>query len=99
MPFLRLAEVVGRHPSLYFAAYVPVVGLCIFLRISSFFRLGSKTLSVPVVCLDASFLLVVVSLMSAILDSLRGFHRSRHFYHSVACIPGQRFLIGELRLE
>ena len=79
MPFLGLAEVVGKLPSFYFAAYVPIVGLCIFLRTSSFFRLGSKSLSVPVACLHAALFLGVVPLMSAILDSLRGFHKSRRF--------------------
>ena len=79
MPFLGLAEVVGKLPSLYFAVYVPVVGLCVVLRTSSFFQLGSKSLSAPVACLHAALFLGVVPLMSAILDSLRGFHKSRLF--------------------
>jgi hypothetical protein len=79
MPFLGLAEVVGKLPSLYFATYVPIFGLCIVLRTSSFFRLGSKSLSAPVVCLHAALFLGVVPLMSAILDSLRGFHKSGLF--------------------
>jgi hypothetical protein len=79
MPFLGLAKVVGRLPSLYFAVYVPVVGLCIVLQTSSFFQLGSKSLSAPIVCLHVALLLGVVPPMSAILDSLRGFHKSRRF--------------------
>jgi hypothetical protein len=79
MPFLGLAEVVGKLPSLYFSTYVPIVGLWIVLQTSSFFRLGSKSLSMPVACLHAALFLGVVPLMSAILDSLRGFHKSGLF--------------------
>jgi hypothetical protein len=79
MPFLGLAKVVGRLPSLYFAVYVPVVGLCVVLQTSSFFRLGSKSLFVPIACLHVAFLLGVVPPMSTILDSLQGFHKLGHF--------------------
>jgi hypothetical protein len=79
MPFLGLAEVVGRLPSLYFAMYVLFVGLCVVLRTSSFFQLGSKYLSMPVACLHAPLLLGIMPPMSAILDSLRGFHKSGRF--------------------
>jgi hypothetical protein len=79
MPFLGLDEVVGRLPSLYFAAYVPIVGLCIVLQTSSFFRLGSKSLSTPIACLHASLLLGVVPPISEIMDSLREFHKFRNF--------------------
>jgi hypothetical protein len=70
MPFLGLFEVVGRIPSLYFAMFVPVVGLCIVLEISSFFRLGSRPLSTPIVYLHVSLLLGVVPPMPPTLDSL-----------------------------
>jgi hypothetical protein len=70
MPFLGLVEVVGRLPSLYFAVYVPVVGLFIVLRTSSFFQLGSKYLSAPVACMHATFLLGSMPPMYAILDFL-----------------------------
>jgi hypothetical protein len=70
MPFLGLAEVIGRLPSLYSAVYVPIVGLCVVLRTSSFFQLGSNSLSMSVACLHAAFLLGVVPPMFTILDSL-----------------------------
>jgi hypothetical protein len=70
MPLIGLDEVVRRLPSLYFVAHVPVVGLCVFLRTSSFFRPGSKSLSVPVACLHVAWLLGVVPPMFAILESL-----------------------------
>ena len=70
MPFLGLAEVVGRLPSLYFAAYVPIVGLCVVLQTFSFFQLGSKFLFTPIACLHDAFLLGVMPPMSTILDSL-----------------------------
>jgi hypothetical protein len=79
MNFLRLAEVVGRLPLLYFAVYVPVIGLCVVLQTYSFFRLGSKSLSMPVVCLHAALLLGSMPPMSAIMDSLQGFHKSGCF--------------------
>jgi hypothetical protein len=49
------------------------------MRTSSFFRMGSQTSVALVVHMDASFLLGVVPPMSAIMDSLRGFHKSMHF--------------------
>jgi hypothetical protein len=70
MPFLGLTEVVGRLSSLYFAVYVPVVGLCLVLRTSSLFRIGSNSLSVLVACMHVSLLLGAMHPMSAILDSL-----------------------------
>jgi hypothetical protein len=78
MPSLGVVAAVERIPLLYFAACVLVVGLCIVLRTSSFFLLGSQTLVVLVAHLHADFLHGVVPPMSAIMDSLRGFHNSRH---------------------
>ena len=70
MPFLGSAEAIGRLPSLYFVAHVLVVGMCVVLRTSSFFLPGSKSLSTPIACLHASWLLGVVTSMSTILESL-----------------------------
>jgi hypothetical protein len=68
MPFLGLVEVIEILPLLYFAACVPVVGWCIVLEISSFFRLGSRPSTAPVAYIHATFLLGDVPLMPATLD-------------------------------
>jgi hypothetical protein len=70
MPFLGLVEVIGRLPSLYFAACVPIVGQCVVLEISSFFRLGSRPSATPVAYLRATLLLGVVPPMLGTLNSL-----------------------------
>ena len=79
MPSLGVVAFVERLASLYFAVYVLVVGLCVVLQTSSFFRLGSWTSVALVAHLHVSLLLGVVPPMSAILDSLRGFHKSGSF--------------------
>ena len=94
MPYLGVVAVAEKRPLLYFAACVLVVGLCISLRTSSFFRLGSHTSAMLVADLHAYFLHGYVPPMSTILESLRGFHRSRRFWCLVAYIPKPKFLIG-----
>jgi hypothetical protein len=73
---------------------VLVVGLCIALRSSSFFRLGSQTSVALVAHLYTSLLRGVVPPMSAILDSLQGFYRSGLFWCLASYIPKPKFLIG-----
>ena len=70
MPSLGVVAVTEKHPLLYFAVCVLVFGLCVAMRTSSFFRLGSKYLNAPIACLNDALLLGVVPLMSTILDSL-----------------------------
>jgi uncharacterized membrane protein len=79
MPPLGVVAVIERLPSLYFAVCVLVVGLCIVLQTSLFFRLGSRTSVALVAHLHATFLLGVMPPMSTIMDSLQGFHKSGHF--------------------
>jgi hypothetical protein len=70
MPSLGVVTVVERRPLLYFVVCVLVVGLCVSLLTSSFFRMGSGTSAALVEHLHATFLHGVVPPMSAILDSL-----------------------------
>jgi hypothetical protein len=99
MRSLGVVAVIERRPLLYFATCVLVVLLCIALQTSSFFRLGSRTSAALVACLHATLLHGDVPLMSAILDSLRGFHRSGRFWCLAAYIPKPNFLIGRLRFK
>jgi hypothetical protein len=69
MLFLGVVEVVGKLSSLYFAVCVRVFGWCVVLEISSFFRLGSRPSAAPIAYLRATFLLGVMPLMPATLDS------------------------------
>jgi hypothetical protein len=70
MPSIGVVAVVERRPLLYFAVCVLIGGLCVALRTSSFFRLGSWTSAVLVAHRHASFLRGVVPPMSAIMDSM-----------------------------
>jgi hypothetical protein len=99
MPSLVVVVVVERCLLLYFAVCVLVVGICVALQTSSFFRLGSWTSTTLVSHLYVSFLLGVVPPMSAILDSLQGFHRYGCFWCLVAYILKPKFLISRLHFE
>jgi hypothetical protein len=99
MPSLGVVAVVERCPLLYFAESVLVVGLCVALRTSSFFLMGSWTSTALVSHMHAALHHGVVPPMFAILDSLRGFHRYGHFWCLVAYILKPKFLIGRLPFE
>jgi hypothetical protein len=99
MPSLGVAAVAKKHPLLYFAVCVLVVGFCVALRTSSFFQLGSRTSTTLVAHLHDAFLLGVVPPMSAIMDSLQGFHRFGHFWCLVSYIPNSKFLIEKLHFK
>jgi hypothetical protein len=99
MPSLGMVAVIERRPLLYFAACVLVVWLCIALRTSSFFRLGLQTSTMLVADLHVALLRGAMPPMSAILDSLRGFHRSGCFWCLASYILKLNFLIGRLCFE
>jgi hypothetical protein len=67
MPFLALVEVIERLLLLYSKACVPVVGLCVSLETSSFFKLVTRPLVVHVTCLYVSLRVGATNLTPIIL--------------------------------